>query len=132
MRKVWLLILLLPLALSTAFNSEKRIITNGEKIYRKGKNKSGEVLLDKDASRIKIAKSCQTCHGRHGDAMRSVSISYSYLSDPGNFEVPYTDSLLFRFLDQDLRSDGSKADIGVIWKMSDSDKKDLVAYLKTL
>lgn len=132
MKKHLLLLLLFLFAVCTAFNSDSRIISNGEKIYRKGKNKSGETLLDKDASRIKIAKSCQTCHGRHGDAMRSVSISYSYLSDPANFEVPYTDSLLFRFLDYDLRSDGTKADIGVIWKMSDADKKDLVAYLKTL
>jgi cytochrome c553 len=132
MKKRLLLLFIFLSAMSMAFSSDSRTVSNGEKIYRKGKNKSGETLLDKDASRIKIAKSCQTCHGRHGDAMRSVSISYSYLSDPKNFEVPYTDSLLFRFLDEDLRSDGSKADIGVIWKMSDEDKKDLVAYLKTL
>jgi hypothetical protein len=39
---------------------------------------------------------------------------------------------VYRFLDHDLKSDGTKADIGVIWKMNDQDKKDLLDYLKTL
>ncbi|CAN5832013.1 hypothetical protein BH11BAC7_BH11BAC7_06400 [soil metagenome] len=129
------LLRLLPVVLfcffMTAFSSDVHK-TNGELIYKTGKNKEGKKLLDKNASRIKIAKSCQTCHGKKGDAMKEISIRYSYLSDPRNFVVPYTDSLLFRFLDHDLKSDGTKANIGVIWKMSDKDKKDLIVYLKTL
>jgi len=106
--------------------------TNGETIYRTGKNLQGEKLLDKTASRIKIANSCQTCHGKHGDAMKTVSIKFSYLSDSANFSTAYTESLFFRFLDHDLKSNGTIANIGVIWKMNEQDKKDLFNYLKTL
>ena len=106
--------------------------TNGEAIYTTGKNLNGEKLLDKKASRIKIAHSCKTCHGKNGNAMNKVSIKFSNLSSPNNFSIPYTENLFFRFLDQDLKSNGSKANIGVIWKMNDQDKKDLFNYLKTL
>lgn len=64
--------------------------------------------------------------------MKGISIKFRDLSDPAKHTVPYTDSLFFRFLDDDLFSDGTKADIGVIWKISDKDKRDLLAYLKTL
>ena len=107
-------------------------LTNGESIFKSGRNQDGEKVLDASASRIKIAHSCSTCHGKEGDAMKGISIKFSYLSDQENFEVPYTDSLIFRFLDSDIKSDGTKANIGVSWKMSDKDKSDLVAYLKTL
>lgn len=106
--------------------------TNGETIYRTGRNLKGEKLLDKHASRIKIVSSCQTCHGKNGDRMQNVSIKFSGLSDPEKNKIPYTDSLFYRFLDSDLKSDGSKANIGVIWKMDDADKKDLLFYLKSL
>ena len=89
-------------------------------------------MLDRKASSIKIVNNCRTCHGPHGNRMKSVSIQYTYLTNPNNFSVPYNDSLLFRFLDKDLKSDGTKANIGVIWKISDQDKKDLIDYLKTL
>lgn len=92
----------------------------------------GEVMLDKSASRIKFVNSCKGCHGKKGDAMNKVSIKFSYLSNSNNFTIPYTDSLFFRFLDHDLKSNGTKANIGVIWKMADKDKKDLLTYLKTL
>ena len=106
--------------------------SNGETIYKTGRNIRGEKMLDKTASRIKIVNSCNTCHGKNGDAMRRVSIKFSYLENAGNFSIPYNDSLFFRFLDHDLKSDGTKANIGVIWKMSDKDKRDLLGYLKTL
>lgn len=125
--------LLAVLLLAILSSCSKEIYeTNGETIYKTGRNLQGEKLLDKSASRIKIVNSCKTCHGKNGDAMNSVSIKYSYLSDLNNFSTPYNDTLLFRFLDHDLKSDGTKANIGVIWKMSDKDKADLVAYLKTL
>ena len=106
--------------------------TNGEAIYTTGKNLNGEKLLDKKASRIKIIHSCKTCHGKNGDAMKKVSIKFSYLSSPINFSVPYTEDLFFRFIAHDLKSNGTKANIGVIWRMNEQDKKDLLEYLKTL
>ncbi len=106
--------------------------TNGERIYKTGRNSQGERLLDKSSSRITFVHSCQTCHGKKGDRMNGVSIKFSSLSDPDRMNNPYNDSLFFRFLDHDLKSDGTKANIGVIWKMNDKDKKDLLNYLKTL
>jgi hypothetical protein len=105
---------------------------NGETIYKTGKNLYGSKMLDKSASRIKIVRNCITCHGKNGTRMKEVSIRFSDLADPARFSVPYTDSLFFRFLDEDLKSDGTKANIGVIWKMSTEDKKDLLSYLKSL
>ncbi len=116
----------------TASCSKQTFLTNGETIYMTGKNLNGEKMLDRGASRIKIANSCKTCHGKSGDRMNSVSIKFSYLSNSNNFAVSYTDSLFFRFLDHDLKSDSTKANIGVIWKMNNQDKKDLLQYLKTL
>lgn len=120
--------------LTAAFLSagKKRPPTNGQLIYNTGRNMEGTLLLNKKASRIKLVHSCKTCHGPHGDRMNKLSIQFSYLSDPANFGVPYTDSLFYRFLDHDLKSDGTKANIGVIWQMSDRDKRDLLNYLKTL
>lgn len=112
--------------------SKQTFLTNGETIYMTGKNLNGEKMLDKSASRIKIANSCKTCHGKSGDRINSVSIKFSYLSSSNNFAIPYTDSLFFRFLDHDLKSDGTKANIGVIWKMNEKDKTDLLEFLKTL
>ncbi len=112
--------------------SKQIFSTNGETIYRTGKNLNGVKLLDKSNSRIKIVNSCKTCHGKNGDKMNSVSIKFSDLSSPQRFSIPYTDSLFYRFLDHDLKSDGTKANIGVIWKMNEQDKKDILDYLKTL
>ncbi|MDX2174189.1 MAG: hypothetical protein SFY56_13895 [Bacteroidota bacterium] len=112
--------------------SKKTYPSNGETIYRTGKNINGVKMLDRSASRIKFIQSCATCHGKSGDRMNGVSIKFSDLSNPELYSVPYTDSLFYRFLDDDLKSDGTKADIGVIWKMSDQDKRDLLEYLKTL
>ncbi len=120
--------------LTTAFLSagKKRPATNGQLIYNTGRNTEGTLLLNKKASQIKLVHSCKTCHGPHGDRINKLSIQFSYLSDPANFIVPYTDSLFYRFLDHDVKSDGTKANIGVIWQMNDRDKRDLLDYLKTL
>lgn len=124
-------LLLLPIFLTLILSCNSKIYdTNGEAIYRTGKNLKGERLMNRKDSRIKIAASCKTCHGRNGDKMNSVSVKFSYLSNPANFSTPYTDSLFFRFLDLDLKSDGIKANIGVIWKMNQQDKNDLLDYLK--
>ncbi len=115
-----------------SFSTNSADKSNGETIYTTGKNLQGEKMLDKSASRIKIVHNCKTCHGVKGDRMDDVSIKFSDLSDPSKHRIPYNDSLFFRFLDEDLFSDGTKANIGVIWKISDSDKKDLLEYLKSL
>lgn len=112
--------------------SKKIYPSNGETIYRTGKNIYGVKMLDQSASRIKFINNCVTCHGKSGDRMNGVSIKFSDLSNPELHTVPYTDSLFYRFLDKDLLSDGRKADIGVIWKMNNEDKKALWEYLKTL
>jgi hypothetical protein len=106
--------------------------TNGETIYRTGKNLNGDNMLDKSASRIKFVNSCITCHGKNGDRMNGVSIKFSDLRNSVLHSLPYNDTLFFRFLDQDLKSDGTKANIGVIWKMNDHDKRDLLEYLRKL
>lgn len=126
------LVILLSVCMAIVSCSKKLYATNGETIYKTGKNIKGEKLLDKSASRIKIVNSCITCHGKNGDRMDDLSIQFSFLSNPNNFAIPYNDSLVYRFLDHDLKSDGTKANIGVIWKMNDQDKKDLLDYLKTL
>ena len=106
--------------------------SNGETIYTTGKNLQGEKMLDRSASRVKIVWSCKNCHGKSGDRIEGASIKFKDLSDPSKHNVPYNDSLFFRFLDEDLFSDGIKANIGVIWKMPGKDKKDLLEYLKSL
>jgi hypothetical protein len=106
--------------------------TNGESIYKSGKNLSGKKLLDKSNSQITFIKNCQTCHGSSGTRNKDCNIQWSYLSNPNELAVPYTDSLFFRFLDQDLKSNGQPAITGVHWDMSLQDKKDLLDYLKTL
>ena len=120
---------LLPLMSFTATYTGK---SNGETIYITGKNLQGEKMLNKAASRIKLVRSCKDCHGKNGDKIESASIRFKDLSDPSKHIVAYNDSLFFRFLDDDLFSNGTKANIGVIWKMNDKDKKDLLDYLKSL
>jgi hypothetical protein len=124
-----ILILLLTFTLAC---SQKLYITNGETIYKTGKNVYGEKMIDRKASSIPFVNNCRTCHGKNGDGMRNVSIKFKDLSNPKLYPIPYTDSLFYCFLDEDLKSDGTKANIGVIWKMSAQDKKDLLEYLKSL
>lgn len=112
--------------------SKEIYLSAGETIYRTGKNKEGKKLLDKEHSQITFVKSCQGCHGREGERNRKCSVKWSSLSDPEKHRVPYTDSLFFRFLNEDLKSDGSHAETGVHWNLSLEDKKDLLDYLKKL
>jgi hypothetical protein len=121
-------LLILALILISSISTDD----NGANIYNTGRNLQGVAVLDRQASRIRIVKSCRGCHGPDGDRMRKRSIRYRDLSDSTKMRIPYTDSLFFRFLEEDLRSDGTKANIGVIWKMSRQDEEDLLAYLKKL
>ncbi len=114
-------------------------LKNGETIFKTGKNISGEVLQDMEKSEMRgMQHSCAHCHGEsaEGKPFRRMgptgSIKFKDLSDANLHKVPYTDELFFRFLDSETKSDGNTAETGVVWKMSEKDKTDLLAYLKTL
>ena len=120
---------------------ETRVVfpANGETIFRTGRNQEGIVMQDLAKSDMPMAHSCVSCHGPSGEGMptsmmgRSApSITFRDLSDPRQHRVPYTEALLKRFLDTELKSDGTAARTGVAWKMSEADKDDLIAFLKTL
>lgn len=114
-------------------------LKNGESIFKYGKNIQGEYLQDLDNSEMSgMYHSCTKCHGEDGSGKPwrkrgpTGSIKFKDLSDANLHSVPYTEELLSRFIDKELKSDGTKAHTGVAWKMSEKDKKDLVEYLKTL
>jgi hypothetical protein len=125
-------IILTTLTIAVISCARQSYSTNGETIFRSGKNADGQSLLDKNNSSIRIFKSCQGCHGKSGDRMRSCNIQWSHLSDATKMEVPYNDSLFARFIDKDIKSDGTAAQTGVNWKMCLKEKSDLVQFLKTL
>jgi cytochrome c len=107
--------------------------SNGETIFRTGKNLNGEGLQDLAASDMKMLHSCVNCHGSNGKGTKSnPSITFSDLSNPALHTIPYNDSLLIRFLDHELKSDSTAANTGVVWRMSSAEKTDLIAFLKTL
>jgi hypothetical protein len=106
--------------------------TNGESIYKSGKNLSGKSLLDKQNSPITIIKSCNGCHGSSGTRVRNCNIQWSHLTDANRMSFPYTKELFYRFMDEDLKSDGSRAITGVHWQMTKNEKDDLINYLNTL
>ena len=113
---------------------EKEYDSNGETIFRTGKNLKGEMMQDRNSSQRNAIYSCQDCHGRTGGNIinKDESIKYKDLIDPALRIVPYNDELIKRFLDEELKSDGTKANTGIVWKMSDKDKTDLIEFLKTL
>ena len=106
--------------------------SNGESIYKSGKNLSGKSLLDKQNSKLTIIKSCEGCHGSFGKRVRNCNIQWSYLTDATYMRVPYTKELFYRFIDEDLMSDGSPAITGVHWRMTNSEKDAIINYLNTL
>ena len=112
--------------------ANKLYTTNGESIYMSGMDLTGRPLLDKEYSEITLFKSCNGCHGPSGTRIKSCNVQWSYLTDSSKLDVPYTEELFIRFLDEDLKSDGSKARTGVHWQMTVQDKSDLIEYLKTL
>ena len=112
--------------------SPQTYVSSGETIYRTGKNLSGQQLLDKENSSIRIFRSCQGCHGKTGDRMRNCNIKWSALTDPAKVTVPYNEALFTRFLDEDIKSDNTPARTGVHWKVTQEEKKDLIVFLKTL
>ncbi len=132
MKQIILSALCLSIVLAIFSCAKHLYPTNGETIYKTGKNKNGKKLLDKSKSRITFVKGCKGCHGKNGDGNKDCIIQWSYLSNHQKLSIPYTDSLFFRFIDNDLKSDSSHAETGVHWNMSEQDKKDLLEFLKTL
>ena len=130
MKKFILLITVLLFFLTNC--SKYTYATNGETIYRTGKNKQAQLLLDKNKSQITFIRSCQGCHGKTGDRNSNCNIKYSHLSDAQKTKVPYTDPLFFRFLNDDVKSDGSIANTGVHFRLSTEDQQDLLLFLKSL
>ncbi|MEQ1732226.1 MAG: c-type cytochrome [Bacteroidia bacterium] len=118
------------------FGCKKKYSSNGETIFRTGKNLLGTTLQDLDKSDKKMAHSCVSCHGSNGSGKGMMSgtgsIKYSDLINPKLHNVPYTDKLLIRFIDHELKSDSTIANTGVVWRMSTQDKIDLINYLKEL
>lgn len=114
--------------------TKKKTMTNGETIFKTGKNIQGQTLQDINKSEKKMAHSCSNCHGNDGKGsmMANVSIRYSDLSKPSLHKIPYNDILLIRFIDHELKSDSTIANTGVVWKMNSQDKTDLITYLKQL
>jgi hypothetical protein len=132
MRNSILIILLIVSISFIGICSNKSYLTNGETIYRTGKNLKRQKLLDKDNSQITFIKSCQGCHGKSGSRISNCNIKWSHLTDPKILSIPYNDSLFFRFLDGDIKSDGTPAQTGVHWNMIQQDKKNLIEFLRTL
>ncbi|MBL7773613.1 MAG: hypothetical protein JNM95_12175 [Chitinophagaceae bacterium] len=110
--------------------------TNGETIFKTGKNKSGKVLQNIDKSSMKMAHSCSSCHGNDGSGgsmmENTPSIKYNDLTNPALHNIPYTEELIKRFLDHELKSDSTVANTGVVFEMDETDKNDLITFLKTL
>ena len=64
--------------------------------------------------------------------MKDCNIQWSHLSDATKMDMPYNESLFARFIDKDIKSDGSPAQTGVHWEMTANEKSDLIQFLKTL
>jgi hypothetical protein len=116
-------------------NCKKEYDTNGETIFRTGKNLSGTTLQDIKLSEMKMLHGCDNCHGSNGKGNShhsTGSIAYNDLTNAKLHTIPYTDKLLERFIDHELKSDSTVAKTGVVWRMSAQDKADLIDFLKTL
>lgn len=130
---------MMPMSPTGMMDSGAVFASNGETIFRTGRNQAGIVMQDLSRSEMPMAHACVSCHGPNGEGMSMLmmgrsppSIRFRDLSDPAQHRVPYTETLLKRFLDQETKSDGTPARTGVAWKMSEQDEDDLIAFLKTL
>lgn len=80
--------------------------TNGETIFRTGRNLQGVTLQDLARSRMSMPHSCASCHGADGTGGMPGSMmgsgvpstQFRDLSDPRQHAVPYTEESLTRRL----------------------------------
>lgn len=115
-------------------------LTNGETIFRTGKNIQGETLQDLSKSEMSgMVHGCANCHGddgkgkfRGGGDKQTGSITYNDLTNPLKYTPVYTENLIKRFIDNETKSNGSHANTGVVYVMKENDKVDLIIFLKTL
>lgn len=123
---------------------------NGQLIYRKSKSSSGKSIFIKqdDGSKIDAITTGITCVGCHAEDGRggqeggvlSSDIRYEFLSKPygvthpsGRKHPAYDDGLVERAIVDGVDPGKNKLDPTMVrWEMSDSDLKDLVAYIHRL
>jgi cytochrome c oxidase subunit 2 len=115
--------------------------SNGERIYFTAASSSGSPIVARIGTMTTQSGmlSCASCHhadgkGGPGNMMsriyNSPDIRYSILT-AGN--PPYTDDLIKRAITKGVNPKGKTLDPPMpVWKMSDDDLNDLMAYLKTL
>lgn len=115
-------------------------LENGKSIFMTGFNLAGIPLQNLQLSEKNgMVHGCAQCHGengkgkfRGGGANQTGSIRFEDLTNPTLHSVPYTEELIRRFIDSETKSDGTHALTGVVYVMSESDKSDLISYLKVL
>lgn len=120
--------------------SNETSLENGKSIFLSGYNLEGVALQNLQLSeKSGMVHGCAQCHGqdgkgkfRGGGANQTGSIRYEDLTNPNLHAIPYTDALIRRFIDSETKSDGTHAQTGVVYVMSESDKSDLISYLKVL
>jgi hypothetical protein len=127
-------LIFIPGVLFLFFTACKKERSNGETIFRTGKNINGEIVVFRKSGENKIATACEDCHGRGGGNIlnKDESIKYKDLSNPKLRKISYNDSLIKRFLEEKLKSDGSPANSPAFTKMNEQDKNDLIQFLKAL
>lgn len=120
--------------------SNETSLENGKSIFLSGYNLVGVALQNLQLSeKSGMVHGCAQCHGqdgkgkfRGGGANQTGSIRYEDLTNPNLHAIPYTDALIRRFIDSETKSDGTHAQTGVVYVMGESDKSDLISYLKVL
>src|SRR2546428_8785662 len=93
-------------------------VENGRTIFMPGRDGAGTVVQDMSKSQMQMLMGCADCHGSSGlggGTMMGVpvpSIRYRDLSDPAKHQPPYDEALVRRWLDEELKSDGTPGNTG--------------------
>jgi mono/diheme cytochrome c family protein len=150
---VFLISLLVPIWLQTEPFSRPGGLSpaesRGKIIYATSRSPSGKELyfrLVGGGQRLPAGGvTCASCHGENGRGGRegnliAPDVTYKALTKPGHVTLPsgrkrapYTDALLARAITKGLDSSGQKLNLLMPrWSLSESDLRDLLAYLKRL
>jgi hypothetical protein len=139
MKNIKTILLFLSIVTISCSKDDETYSTNGETIFRTGRNIQGTVLVDLSQSQVGKIHGCAQCHGdngkgkyRGGGNMQTGSIAYNDLLNPTLYNPVYNDSLIKRFIDSETKSDDTHANTGIVFVMSEIDKIDLIIFLKTL
>ncbi|TDD77281.1 c-type cytochrome [Flavobacterium caseinilyticum] len=135
----YIIVLFTLIGFTSCSNDNETYATNGETIFRTGVNIHGAVLQDISQSEIKKVHGCANCHGdngkgkfRGGGDKQTGSITYYDLTNTSIYTPVYNDDLIKRFIDSETKSDDTHANTGVVYVMKETDKIDLINFLKTL